>query len=125
MGQRLELNLPLQNPSAGGGGLGLGHVARGLQADGQRRVSQRVSGRERGERQGRGDGLLQPAGVAEGANQPVVRFNTCRAGRCGIGGNRGAKSLGSLSRRPGSKKIQTTLAELFGSGSFGCGHGFL
>ena len=98
-------------------------------------MRQRVCGREGGQRQGRADGLLQPPGVAEGANQPVMRFNICGAWRrgagsrgarlCGFDCNGGAKSLGSLSRRPGCEQVKPALAVLFGCGNVGCGHGYL
>jgi len=93
-------------------------------------MRQRVCGREGGERKGRADGLLQPPCVAEGANQPVVRFNICGAGsrgtgQCGFDGNGGKKSLGSLSRRTGCEQVEPALAVLFGCGNVGCGHGYL
>ena len=40
--RRLQLDFPLQDAGAGGGGFGFRYVARGLQRDGERGVRQRV-----------------------------------------------------------------------------------
>jgi hypothetical protein len=118
----LKLNLPLENASAGGGSLGLRHVAGGLQGDGESCVSQGIGGSEGSERKGGSDGLIELAGVAQGANETVVRFSDC-LDIFWIGGDGGAKGLCRFSGIAGSEQIKATLGERFGAGSFGRGHG--
>lgn len=55
-GRGLELDFPLENAGAGGGGFSLGDVARGLKGDGEGGVGERVGGGEDSEGEGRGDG---------------------------------------------------------------------
>lgn len=120
--RRLELLLPLKDPGPCGGSLSLRHVAGALQGDGERGVGQRVGGCDGGERQGRGDGLLEQAGVAEGANEAVmgfgVRFGVFRS--CGNCRSEGTCCLGRL---PGGEEIEGALVEQFGGGGVGFGHG--
>jgi hypothetical protein len=116
----LELELPLENAGTGGGGLGLWNVAGGLQGDGERGVGQGVGRRERNEGQGRTDGLLKVAGVAEGADQAVMGFSVRR-----VGGDGGAKGAGSAGWLAGCKQFNATLGERIGGGVVGWGHGCL
>jgi len=83
-------------------------------------VGEWVAGRERGQRQRRANGLFEMARVAQGANKPVVRRDVRRVGRDG-----GTKCLGRCGRRAGSEQVEATLAERFGGGLVGCGHGYL
>jgi hypothetical protein len=61
----LELLLPLEDASAGGGGFSLGDVAGSLQRNRKRGVGKRVSRREGRKGQGGGDGLVKLTGVAQ------------------------------------------------------------
>jgi len=114
----LELNLPLQHAGAGGGGFGLGHVAGSLQADGECCVSQGIEWGEGSERQGGTDGLVELTGIAQGANEAVVGLNMIL-----IDGDGGAKELCGISSIAGGEQVKATLAERFGGGCFGLGHG--
>jgi hypothetical protein len=118
----LKLNLPHENAGAGGGGLGLRHMAGSLQRDGESCVSQGIGGSESNESQGGGDGLIELAGIAQGANETVVRFSDC-LDIFWIGGDGGAKGLCRFSGIAGSEQVKATLGERFGAGSVGRGHG--
>jgi hypothetical protein len=87
-------------------------------------VGEWVAGSESGQRHCSGDGLVEPARVSQGANEPVVRFSVRR-----IGGDGGAKGLSRFSRRAGCEQVESMLeerlGERFGSVRIGCGHGCL
>lgn len=91
-----------------------------LQADGERRVGQRIERSESRQCQRRDDGLFGPASVAQRTHQAVMRFHVRR-----VGGNGGAKRLRCLIGRPGSKQIESALRKQIGSGGVGRVHGFL
>ena len=114
------MDFPLQDACAGGGGFSLRNVPRGLQGNGKRRVGQRVAGGERGEGKRCGDGLLQPSGVAESADEAVVGFKQRR-----VGGNGSAKGLCGFSRGAGGEQIDSALGEGFCVVGAGMGHGSL
>jgi hypothetical protein len=100
----LELLLPLQDAGAGGGGLSLGDVAGLLQRYRERGVCKRVIRGEDGKGQGGGDGLVELAGVAQGANEAVMGFNVGWV--CGDGGS---IELGRFRRLAGSEKIESAV----------------
>lgn len=119
----LELNFPLEDAGAGRGGFGLGDVACGLERDGERGVGERVCWREGGESQGRGDGLFQETGIAEGADEAMMGIEVC-----GIGGDGDAKGCGGFGGLAGGEEIDGAL--VFGlckrfDGKVGFGHGCL
>jgi hypothetical protein len=70
----LQFGFPLQYAGASRGGFGLWDVSGLLQRDGKSCVGQGIVWRQRSECQCGGNGLLQPALVAKGANESVVRF---------------------------------------------------
>jgi len=57
--RKFELDFPLEDSGAGGGGFSLGYMSGALQGDGKRSVGKRVGGRESGQRQRRGNGLFE------------------------------------------------------------------
>jgi len=91
--RRLELKLPLQNAGASSCGFCFRDMAGALQCNGERGVGQRVVGSKDRESHGRGEGLVELAGIAQSANEAVMRLDVCR-----IGGNGGAEGLGSFLR---------------------------
>jgi hypothetical protein len=115
----LELNFPLQNSGAGGGSLGFRDMASVLEANGERGMRERITGREGRERQGHPDGLVEFAGVAQGADKAVMRLNVR-----GIGGNGGAKCLCRFCGRSGCKQFETLLGQRFGVWNFYSAHGY-
>jgi hypothetical protein len=88
-------------------------------------MRQRVSRGQRRQRQRRANGLLQPPGIAQGPDQPVVRFNDCGAGIFWLFRNRCAKSLRGIARTAGSEQIDSALAKRLGIRTIGLSHGFL
>lgn len=68
----MKLELPLEDARAAGCGFRLGDVPGGLQRDGKSGVRKRVVWREHGEGECRGNGLLKPAAVAQGADKAVM-----------------------------------------------------
>jgi len=110
------LLLPLKNAGAGGGGFGLVDVTGLLQGDGERRVSQRIFGRENGEGHGRAYRLVELPGVAQGANEAVMGFNVI-----GIGGDGGAEGSSCFRGLPGSQQVKSMLRERVGGGRIGHG----
>jgi hypothetical protein len=116
----LELNLPLQNSGTGGGSFGLRDMASVLEADGERGMRERITGRESRERQGRPDSLVEFAGVSQGADKAVMRLNVRR-----IGGNGGAKCLCRFCGRSGCEQFETLLGQRFGVWNFYSAHGYL
>ena len=114
------MNLPFQNPRAGGGSFGLWNVSCRLQRDGKRGVGQRVSGSDSRERQRRADRLLQPAGVPQCADEPVVRFEMSRIGLDGS-----TKCLGRAGWLAGSQQRHSIFKERICGGVVRCGHGSL
>ena len=113
----MQLDLPLQNAGAGGGGFSLGHVAGMLQRNGEGSVGQGVMGSKRGEGEGGGDGLLEAAGVAQSADEAVMRLDVRR-----VGGDGGAEGLDRFGWGAGSEQIEPALGKGFGSWSAGLGH---
>lgn len=91
---------PLQDAGAGGGGFGLGNVAGGLERDGERGVGEGVLGSERGERECGADGLLEMAGVAEGADETVVGLVVVE-----VGGDGGAEGAGGFVGTAGGEQV--------------------
>ena len=81
-------------------------------------MRQRIGWGEGSERQGCADGLVELAGITEGANETVMRLNII----CD-GGDGGSKGLYSFSGLAGGEQVKTALGVLFGGGSFGLGHG--
>lgn len=102
----MQLNFPLEDAGAGGGGFRLGDVAGGLQADGESGVGEGIGWGEGSERQGRADGLVELAGIAEGANETVVGFDILR-----VGGDGGAKGLRGISGIAGGELVKAMLGE--------------
>lgn len=100
-----------------GGGFCLGDVAGTLQRDGEGGVGQGVVGSERSEREGRGDGRFETAGIAQGADEAMMSLDMRR-----ICSNGRTKGEGRLGRRAGGEEIKPALGESFGSGSAGLGH---
>jgi len=93
-----------------------------LQRDGEGCVSQGIARGEGGQGQGGGDGLVELTGIAQGANEPVVRLGVRLNIPC-IGGDGGAIGLDRFSGLAGGEQVKATLGERFGGGSFGRGHG--
>jgi hypothetical protein len=89
-----------------------------LQADGERGVSEGIGRGEGSESQGCADGLVELAGVPEGANETVVGLDIF----C-VSGDGGAKIPCGFIGRACGEQVKATLGELFGGGSFGLGHG--
>lgn len=83
-------------------------------------MGQRVVRSERNQREGRGDGLLQTAGITQSADEAVMRFVISW-----VGGDGAAKGLGRLSGGAGGEQIKPALGKGFGSWSAGLGHGSL
>jgi len=103
-GRGLELNLPLEDAGARGGGFSLGHVAGGLQADGESGVGQGIRWGQGSERQGSADGLIELAGVAEGANETMVGLDIFF-----IGGDGGAKGLSGFGGMTVGEQVKAAL----------------
>jgi hypothetical protein len=112
----LKLLLPLQDAGARGSVLRLGDVTRMLQRDGERSVRQRVIGSEESEDHRSRHGLIELAGVAQGANQPVVGLNVRRVGSQG-----GAKGIRSLRGLAAGEQILAELGERVGGVRIGHG----
>lgn len=110
----MEFELPLQDTCAACGSFRLRDVAGMLQGDRQRRVGQRVVGSEDGESHGRGDGLVELAGIAQSANQAVMGFNVGW-----VGGDGGAKRLRCLKGGSGGELVESALGERVGGGRIG------
>ena len=72
-----------------------------LQGDGEGCVGQGIGWRQRGERQGRSDGLLEAPRVSEGAYQAMMGLETA-----GIRSDRSTKALDCAERIAGCKLIQ-------------------
>jgi len=85
------LNFPLENSRAGGSGFGFGDVAGCLQRDGERGVREGIAGRERGEGERSADGGLELSGIAEGADQAMMRIVEVL-----VGGNGSAEGAGGI-----------------------------
>ena len=117
-----ELDLPLGDAGAGGGGFSLGHEAGGLERDGERGVGEGIVWGERGEGHGRGDGLVELACVAEGADEAVMGLDEAEAGGVLAEGDGFAEGVGGRGGRTGGEQIEAALAEGFGGGN-GVGHG--
>lgn len=92
----LQLLPPLKDARFGCGSFRFWNVPGVLKGDGERGVRQRIVGCERSQCQGCSDGLLQAAGIAQGAHQAVVRVvarfvdsdggakGLCRLGGCAL-----------------------------------------
>lgn len=119
-GGRLQLDLPLENAGARGGGFGLGHMAAVLQRNGERRVGERIVWREHGERERGSDGLLVASSVAQGAHQSVMRFNVFR-----VELNGAAKSSRSADGIAALKQAQARVSLCVGCRGASLGHGIL
>ena len=70
------------------------------------------------------DGLVELAGVAQGANEPMVRF-IVRIVSHFSGGDGCAKKPGCFSRCSGCEQFERVLGQGLGSSRIGCGHGCL
>jgi len=105
------LSLPFKNAGTGGRGLCFGDVACLLQGDGERGVRERIVGGEGGEGEGGGDGGLEATGIAECANQAMVRLE----GR-GVSGDGGPEGLDGDGSVAGGELIHCPLTEFFGCG---------
>ncbi len=126
--RRLELQLPLKHARLGCGGFSLGNVAGVLEADGECGVSQWIGGRKSGERQCRGDGLLEPAGIAECADEAVMGFDVRGQHGTTLGfaeRDGGAECFDDLGGRAGGQQVHSLPAESFDFGWLVHGHGFL
>lgn len=73
-------------------------------------MGQRVSGSERRQRQCGGDGLIDLARVAQGANEAVVRLNVSRS-VFGSSRDGGAKGRCRFSRRTGGEQVEAELGK--------------
>jgi hypothetical protein len=120
----LELKLPFEDAGAGGGGFGLGNVAGGLKRDGERCVGERIGGCEGGEGKRGGDGLLELTGVAESANEAVMRFDL-RLAVIRRGGDYGPKGFGGFGGRSSGEQVESLLGKRFGGVGVGFSHGCL
>src|SRR4051794_24534950 len=87
-GGKSELSFPFEDAGAGGSGLCFGDMACLLQGDGEGGVGERIVWGEGGEGEGGGDGGLEASGIAECANQAMVRLE----GR-GVSGDGGAEGF--------------------------------
>jgi hypothetical protein len=112
----LELLLPLKDSRACGGGLSLGDLAAALQGDGQRGVGERIVGGEGCQSHCSGDGVVECAGIAQGADQPMMSLNVAR-----ISGDGGAKSLGRFRRLALCEQVEATVGVRVGGVRIGHG----
>ena len=106
--RRLQLGLPLQYARSSRSGFGLWDVSGLLQRDGKSRVGQGIVWRQRNEGQCGCNGLLQPAHIAKGANESVVRFI-----EVWIRHDRRTEALNSLCSRAFGELVQSALREGF------------
>ena len=104
IGRRLQLCFPLQNAGTRGGGFSLGNVSCLLERNGQGRVGEWIVWSQSSQSESSTNRLVNPAGIAQGADESVVRFSVRR-----VGGYGGAKGRGSLSGRVSCKQAETTL----------------
>lgn len=78
-----------------------------------------IVGRDDRERKGGADRSLNPARIAQSADQPVISLHMR-----GIGGNDRAEGSRSLRRRPGVEQAEAALKHIAGNGT-GISHGYL
>jgi len=99
-------------------------VSGSLQRNGKRGVGQRVARRQSSQRQCCTNRLVKLAGIAQGANETVVRLNM-RIGVLLRGSDGPAKGLCGFAWLPGNKQVMAAQAQRFGGERVGCGHGSL
>jgi hypothetical protein len=71
------LEFPLENARATRRGFSFGDLSGGLKGDGERSVCEGIVWREHGESKRGGNGLLELAGVTQGAYQAVMGLDAC------------------------------------------------
>lgn len=86
-------------------------------------MGERIVGGERGERHGRSDGLVELAGVAQDADEAVMRFDEAQSVGLPAGCDGGAKSPGGFGGRVCGEQVEAAIAEGFGGGWIRIGHG--
>ena len=116
--RHLKLNLPLQDARARGSGLSFRDVAGALQRDGQRGVSERITGSESRKSQGRGDRLFEAPGVAQSPDEAMMGLEVI-----GVGCDGRTEGLRSLKWQPRGQQIKAGLGKLFGGLCVGFCHG--
>lgn len=115
----MKLELPLENARTSGCGFGFRNMPGGLKRDGKSGVGERVQGRERGEGDRGGEGLIELAGVAEGADKAMMRFDAR-----GVGGDGTSEGKDGLAGCSLGKEIEAALRECGCAREIVFGHGY-